>query len=136
MSLLGSRQNFSSATQWILLVDDEVSIRTLMKQFLAVTGHEIEEAGNAEQALAVLGKRATEPLVTFVDVMMPGTDGLTLARKLRARFKRGRIVVMSGHLSDVSFWPEDLRDVDFMAKPFRLELVLEKVTAARAAQGI
>jgi DNA-binding NtrC family response regulator len=117
------------------LVDDEVSIRTLMTRFLAETGLEIEEAGNADQALAVLAKRTTEPLVAFVDVMMPGVDGLTLARKFRARFKRGSIVVMSGHLSDVSYWPEDLRDVDFMAKPFRLELVLEKVTAARAAQG-
>ncbi len=106
-----------------------------MKKFLAESGLEIEEAGNAEQALEVLGKRATEPLVAFVDVMMPGTDGLTLARKLRTRFKKGSIVVMSGHLSDVSYWPEDLRDVDFMAKPFRLELVLEKVAAARAAQG-
>ncbi len=135
MPLPSSRQSSSPETQWILLIDDEVPIRTLMTRFLAETGLEIEEAGNAEQALAALGRRATEPLVAFVDVMMPGTDGLTLARKLRARFKKGSIVVMSGHLSDVSYWPEDLRDVDFMAKPFRLELVLEKVTAARAAQG-
>lgn len=117
------------------MVDDELPIQTLLCEFLADTGLEVVGADNAGKALDVIGQRETEPLLAFVDVLMPGTDGLTLARKLRSRFKKGRIVVMSGHLSDVSFWPEDLRDVDFLAKPFRLEQILEKVTAARGGHG-
>lgn len=44
-------------------------------------------------------------LLVLTDVLMPGMDGLTLARKLQPQLKRGKIALMSGHLSDSSWWP-------------------------------
>jgi FixJ family two-component response regulator len=59
-------------------------------------------------------------------------DGLTLARKLHARLTRSKIVIMSGHLTDASWWPADLRDLVFIAKPFRMTDLKPLVEAARA----
>ena len=63
---------------------------------------------------------------------MPGMDGLTLARKLIGRLKRSKVVIMSGHLSDVSWWPADLRELVFLAKPFRMSEVSSLIDVARA----
>ncbi len=117
------------------MVDDEPSVRVLFEEFLVDTGLEVMSAPGGEQALAVVDSRRTEPLIAFLDVMMPGMDGLTLARKLLARFKSGRIVIMSGHLSDHSWWPEDLRSVEFIPKPFGRSVVLGCVEAARRLRG-
>lgn len=121
---------------WVLIVDDDAPIRTILREFLAESGLEAVAAEGGKQALALLDERPTEPLVAFVDVLMPGMDGLTLARRMRSRFKHGKIVIVSGHLSDLSWWPEDLREVEFLAKPFRQADVLEKVEAARRARGV
>jgi DNA-binding response OmpR family regulator len=125
----------ATASDWILVVDDEPPVRALFEEFLAGSGFEVVTASGGEQALAIVESRRTEPIVAFLDVMMPGIDGLTLARKLRGRFKRGRIIIMSGHLSDHSWWPEDLRSVEFIAKPFGLSVVLGCVEAARRLRG-
>lgn len=107
----------------------------MFSDMLEESGLETVGAPNADEALARISQRTVEPVIVFIDVMMPGTNGLTLARKLRSRFKQGRIVLMSGHLTDVSWWPDDLRDVEFMPKPFRRDEVLEKVAAARRSAG-
>lgn len=75
---------------------------------------------NGAKAVEAVEQRAEEPLLVITDIMMPGMDGLTLARKLGAKLKRSKIVLMSGHLSDVSWWPADLREYAFVAKPFRI----------------
>lgn len=127
-------QGTANPAGWILLVDDELAIREMLTGFLADSGIDVVATAEATAALAALDARGTEPLLALVDVLMPGMDGLTLARKLRARFKRGRIIIMSGHLTDASWWPEDLRDVEFLPKPFRRDAVLERVEAARRLQ--
>ncbi len=129
-----SQASTPPSSAWILVVDDDQPIRRMFQDVLEETGLTVVVAAGADEALAIVGQRTAEPLVAFIDVLMPGTDGLTLARKLRALFKRGLIVIMSGHLSDVSWWPEDLRDVDFMAKPFRRDEVVERVETARRSQ--
>jgi two-component system, cell cycle sensor histidine kinase and response regulator CckA len=125
----------AASSDWILVVDDEKPVRTLFEEFLVGSGIEVVTAPGGEEALTLVQSRRTEPVVAFLDVMMPGIDGLTLARKLRARFKRGRIIIMSGHLTGHSWWPEDLRSVEFIAKPFGRSVVLECVEAARRLRG-
>ncbi len=68
-----------------------------------------------------------------LDVLMPGgMDGLALARMLKGRQRRSKIVLISGHLSDASWWPADLRDMAFLEKPFRLARLVELLDAARS----
>lgn len=92
----------------------------MITEMLASEKVEVVSAADGAAALKILEQRNSEPLLVLTDVLMPGMDGLTLSRKLLGRIRRGKIVVMSGHLSDVSWWPADLRDLTFIAKPFRM----------------
>jgi CheY-like chemotaxis protein len=116
---------------WLLVVDDDEPIRDMIVNFLEEAGVEVVGAGTGADALDVVAARATEPVVVFIDVLMPGMDGLTLARKLRARLKHTTLVIISGHMTDLSWWPVDLREVAFLSKPFRLAEVTAIVAAAR-----
>jgi FixJ family two-component response regulator len=75
---------------------------------------------------------ASEPLLVLTDVLMPGMDGLTLARKLLTRLAQSKIIIISGHLTDISWWPADLRELVFLAKPFRTSEISALVDVARA----
>jgi DNA-binding NtrC family response regulator len=105
---------------WVLVVDDDVPIHELIVTALATDGLEIVTATGGDQAFQALDDHKKEPVLVLTDVLMPGIDGLSLARKLKGRLKQSKIVVMSGHLADVSWWPNDLRDLAFLAKPFRM----------------
>jgi DNA-binding response OmpR family regulator len=103
----------------------------LIVNALAEEKLEVLTANSGAAALKLIGERSDEPLLSLVDVMMPGMDGLSLARKLTAVIKRGKIVIMSGHLSDVSWWPADLRELAFVAKPFHMTVLGEFLREAR-----
>jgi DNA-binding NtrC family response regulator len=120
---------------WVLVVDDDAPVRVIVTQFLAEKNVEVVGVESAVAALQVLAERPTEPVVAFVDVLMPGMDGLTLTRKLRSRLKRTTLVIISGHLNDLSWWPVDLREVAFLPKPFRLSDINDYVTTALRDQG-
>jgi two-component system, cell cycle sensor histidine kinase and response regulator CckA len=133
MSQINHDQNTAHAPRdWVLVVDDDEPIRNVLSKFLEDTGLEIVGAENANVALEILAAKASEPLVAFVDVLMPGMDGLTLARKLKAQLKHSTLVIISGHMNNLSWWPMDLSEVTFLAKPFRLAEVTEIVNMARS----
>ena len=116
---------------WVLVVDDDKPMHELIATALGTGGLDVVTAGGGTEAFQALDQHTVEPLLVLTDVLMPGMDGLTLARKLKARLKMGKIVVMSGHLADVSWWPADLRDVAFLAKPFRMAELMALVESAR-----
>lgn len=68
----------------LLLVDDDPVLLNLLGRLLRRAGHEVTEANNGEECLA-LARAAREPFdVIVTDVMMPGLDGFELTRRLRA----------------------------------------------------
>lgn len=118
--------------EWLLVVDDDAPIRQMVASCLSDENIDVVTASTGAEALHLLTLRATEPVLSLVDVLMPGIDGLTLARRMQSRFKRGKIVIMSGHMTDMSWWPVDLREIEFMPKPFRLASLMEHLASARA----
>jgi len=119
------------ARDWLLVVDDEEEICRLVTEALRTDLLEVVSASDAHMALHIIAQRSPPPLLVVTDVLMPGMDGLTLARKLSARLPASRIVVISGHLSADSWWPADLREITFLAKPFRMAELQARVDAAR-----
>ena len=117
---------------WILVVDDEAGIYRIIAESLAAEQLEVVHAKNAKDALAIVDQRKKEPLLVLLDVLMPGMDGLTLARKLGGKLKHSKLAIMSGHMTDLSWWPDDLREVEFLAKPFRVHDVMTLLDAARS----
>ena len=116
---------------WILVVDDEQQINAMIVNALSSEQLEVVTAVSAEEAFQALDRHASEPVLVLTDVLMPGMDGLSLARKLITRLTRSKIVVMSGHLTDISWWPADLRELVFLAKPFRISEVSSLVEIAQ-----
>ncbi len=113
------------------MVDDEVQIGNIISESLASDQLAVVHARDAESALRVLAERSTEPLLVLVDVLLPHMDGLTLARKISTRLQRSKIAIISGHLTDLSWWPADLREVTFLPKPFRVTDLTALLQTAR-----
>lgn len=117
---------------WILVVDDDHVMLGLIEIVLKAQGWRIETAASADAALAKVTTAPTPPAVLVCDVIMSGVDGLELTRKLRARVPGLKAIVVSAHLDEVSYWPEDLRDCPFLNKPFHNDELIQAVKAALA----
>lgn len=66
----------------ILIVDDNASNTKLLAFLLTAKGYVVRTAANADEALAVL--REFQPRLILMDIQLPGVDGLTLTRQLKA----------------------------------------------------
>jgi DNA-binding response OmpR family regulator len=65
----------------ILVVDDERTIREVLRRYLELEGYAVLEAETGTQALGIL--RDTQPDLIVLDIMLPGIDGFAITRKLR-----------------------------------------------------
>lgn len=70
--------------------------------------------------------------LVITDIIMPGKDGLALARNLRAKAGPIAILLMSARLSDEGLWGEDQQDLPFLSKPFNTTELVEAVDQAMA----
>ena len=113
----------------VLIVEDEASIRSLVRLTLADTGLELTEAVDGasgwEAALKV------QPDVILLDIMMPGgIDGLQLCQRLKAdeRTRSAKVVLVSarGHRNDISIGREAGAD-DYLLKPFSPQRLVDLV---------
>lgn len=121
------------ACDWMLVVDDDEPMGSLLVNAYSSEMLDVVYARSGLEALRVIDQRDTEPLLVITDVLMPLMDGLTLARKLCVRLKHSKIVVMSGHLTEASYWPADLREISFLAKPFSMMQLHALLEVARNA---
>ena len=109
----------------VLVVEDEPVVRLNMCLHLGEQGFDVEEAGNADEAIAVLNARR-DIQVMFTDIDMPGSmDGLKLSAFVWDRWPPVRIVVTSGkRLIEVTDLPDDSV---FFAKPYSLVDVADSI---------
>lgn len=117
----------------VLLVEDELSVRTVTERMLRKAGHRVLTAENAEQALQLMARepRAIELLIT--DVVMPGLSGPELAQRLHADRPGLRTLFISGYSRDHVIPESDAaQGIAFLAKPFTYEALLETVAALLA----
>jgi signal transduction histidine kinase len=108
----------------ILVVEDESGIRELIRKILQRERYRVLEARSAEDALAVARGQAIDLLIT--DVMLPGIHGPELARRMQQAVPRLKTLFISGYTGDERV-PAGAR---FLAKPFTLAALLEKVREA------
>ena len=117
--------------EWMLVVDDDQPIHRMIGEMLEDSGVDVVAASDATAGLEALDREPNEPVLVLIDVLMPGMDGLTLARKLGSRLGRSKVAIMSGHLSNLSWWPVDLRELPYLGKPFRMAELKELLATAR-----
>jgi CheY-like chemotaxis protein len=122
---------FATKRPVVLIVEDEFLLRMNTAEMIGEAGFDVVEAGNADEAIAILEARP-DIHVVFTDVQMPGSmDGLKLARFVRGRWPPIKIVATSGF---VNVGKDDLPEGGrFVAKPYRPEYIvatLRELTAA------
>lgn len=116
----------------ILLAEDDDSLRTFLAGALIKAGHEVDDFPDGEEAILALNSSIYDLLLT--DIVMPGIDGVELARKAAEIYPDMRIVFITGFAA-VALNPANQAPTKakVLSKPFHLrELVaeVEKVMAA------
>lgn len=110
----------------ILVVDDDVKIRSVVRRGLAYEGYRVIEAASGEEGL----QKAREhlPQLVILDVMMPGIDGLEVTRRLRAAGDEVAILMLTAR-DEVKDRVEGLETGadDYLVKPFSFEELLARV---------
>jgi CheY-like chemotaxis protein len=92
----------------ILVVEDEATEMKLAVHVLSAAGFQVDQAAAAEEALAAIKK--DPPTIILLDMSLPGVDGLTLARKLKADPATRGILIVA-----VTSHPERFRMEDALA---------------------
>jgi CheY-like chemotaxis protein len=78
----------------ILIVDDEASVRKLLRLILAEGGHDVIAAGSGPEALRILQGRSVDLVIT--DIIMPDMDGLELIKAIKRLVPRKKLLAVSG----------------------------------------
>jgi CheY-like chemotaxis protein len=112
----------------ILVVDDEPSIRTLLRDAISSPDTEIIMAENAARAMAMAEQHGSLDLVV-TDIHMPGMDGLELAEHLAARGRATKFLFISGYYDRLEFVQNltGFACADFLEKPFSIPELLRVV---------
>ena len=118
----------------VLVVDDELSVRTVVRVQLQLAGYRVIEAATGDEALAKLDEH--EPCVVLLDLRMPGVDGWEVLEQLHesGRLERVPVLLFSAHAS-----AEELeRGIELgcsglVKKPFRQADLLDAVGVAVAS---
>ncbi len=121
----------------ILVVDDNHLFAELLEDQLSRAGYDVVRAGSAEEAL--IRRRMWEPDEVVLDVVLPGMDGLSLLRQLRAlSLSEGLppvpVILVSAlpTLGDVEAELKDLGPVEVLHKPFDMPELLALLEKWRA----
>ncbi len=107
----------------ILIIDDEEAIRFSLRGVLEDEGHEVLEAATGEEALEILGKEM--PDLLFLDIWLPGMDGLSVLEAFQPREGAPPVIVISGH-GNIETAVSAIKKgaFDFIEKPLSLEKVV------------
>ncbi len=105
----------------ILVVDDDLGIRSTLVAFLEGEGYVVGQAANGEEALASLARQ--RPTLVLLDMRMPVMDGWQFAEALRDRQIDIPLIVMTA-ARDAQTWATQIAAAAYMTKPFDYDLLL------------
>jgi len=115
-------------TSHILVVDDDREIRDLLARFLVKHGLRVSTASDGREMQACLNDNAIDLIV--LDVMMPGDDGLTLTRNLRAVKNSIPIIMLTAMGEDIDrIVGLEMGADDYVPKPFNPRELLARIKA-------
>jgi PAS domain S-box-containing protein len=122
-------------TEAILLVEDDVQVRALAREILEASGYAVLEAVSPDEALALAGgPRRIDLLLS--DIVMPGMNGVDLARRVRQARPGIRVLYMSGHTGNAVTEEAALDPgLVLLQKPFTMSTLTAKIREALDAAG-
>ncbi len=108
----------------ILVVDDEATLIRILKIRLSVAGYEVLTASSGQEALDAI--RKGHPDLVFLDIIMPGMDGLDVLQRLRST-SPGLPVIASSAGAGLSEPSLDLGASCFIPKPFDVNSLVAEI---------
>ena len=112
----------------ILIVDDDARIRDLLKRYLMQEGFEVLQAEDGKSLTRVLLRESVDLIV--LDLMMPGEDGLSICRRLRAANDRTPVIMLTAKGEDVDrIVGLEVGADDYLGKPFNPRELLARIHA-------
>jgi len=122
-----SQQNEAGGHETVLLVEDEESVRELVRVTLASRGYKVLEAENGECGLKIAEDFKEQIDILITDVVMPGIGGRELAKKLLALRPGISVLFLSGYTEDAVTQDPPGPASAFLQKPFTLQNLAKKV---------
>ncbi len=113
----------------ILLVEDELVVRTLAARILQQRGYDVLEAANGEEALDLILKKKVEEIhLVITDVIMPKMNGKVLANHLLTLYPKIKVLFISGYTEDIIVHHGVMKShIAFLPKPFTPNGLIQKV---------
>lgn len=111
----------------ILIAEDNVEISDMMKSYLVKAGHEVYQAFDGLQPLAMA--KEIKPDIALLDIMMPGADGYRVCETLRKTMNMPIIVVSAKVAEEDKARMFDLGADDYITKPFSFKEMVMRVAA-------
>jgi two-component system, cell cycle sensor histidine kinase and response regulator CckA len=123
------RSNVSAkGSETVLLVEDEESVRGLVRETLETRGYTVLEAADGEAGLALAQSFPGNIHLLITDVVMPGMSGKQLASHLKQARQQTRVLFLSGYTEDAIAQEGGLEaGAAFLQKPFTLQSLARKV---------
>ena len=115
-------------TETILVVDDQPSVRTLLKDYLSSQGYRVVTANDGQEALFVA--RHEHPNLVLLDIMMPKMDGYQFLSAFRRENQVPVIVLSAKEEETDTVLGLELGADDYVIKPFRMRELLARIRAA------
>ena len=117
-----------SRTDKIIVVDDDARIRDLLRRYLTQEGFEVSIAEDGKALNRLLLRESADLIV--LDLMMPGEDGLSICRRLRAADDRTPIIMLTAKSEDVDrIVGLEVGADDYLGKPFNPRELLARIHA-------
>lgn len=112
----------------VLVVEDDRKTAAFIRRALTAAGHAVDVLCNGDDALAAIGVTAYD--VVVLDIMLPGRDGLSVVRQLRAHGNATPVLLLSARGAvDERVEGLDAGADDYLPKPFALEELIARVRA-------
>ncbi len=128
MSPAKSPQNEAGGCETVLLVEDEESVRELVRVTLLSRGYNVLEAENGERGLQIAESYKERIDILITDVVMPGIGGRELAKRLLLLRPSVSVLYLSGYTEDTVVTQGVLGPgTGFLQKPFTLQNLAKKV---------
>lgn len=115
-----------TGTESILLVEDELPVRSAVQRMLSEAGYEVVSARDGVEALQLAAAFPAFKLV-LTDLVMPNMGGMELSEKLAKQYPNTRVVFMTGYSRDARVRQRPELDFALIEKPFTREDLLKKV---------
>lgn len=127
---------YNGQRKTIMIVDDDSTHRSLLRDMLEPLGFEILTAANAEDCLVISTESEQKPDIYLLDISMPGLNGWQLAKLLRTSYPQSIIIITSANADNNSPFADNQLHNAYLSKPIRYSELLSSISHCSSIQWI